>query len=86
MNQCGLLSIGPLGTNVSEISSKYKSFFYKNGRENVFCKTVAIMSGLNVLIADSRAMFNRKKEMQKFDHMAHFRFCHIFKFSLKIYW
>ena len=40
----GLLSIGPLGTNYSEILIKIQNFsFTKNAFENIVCETVAIL-------------------------------------------
>ena len=52
----GLLSIGPLGTNVSEMLIKIQNFsFTKNASENIVCEMAAILSGGDKLIPDSGA-------------------------------
>ena len=40
----GLLSIGPLGTNFSEILIKIKKFHSQKNSENIFCEMAAMLS------------------------------------------
>ena len=40
----GILLIGPLGTDFSEILIRFQTFAFKNGLENVVCKMVATLS------------------------------------------
>ena len=48
----GILFIGPLGTNSSEILIDIDTFSLKNSIENVVCKMVAILSRLQCVKAD----------------------------------
>ena len=44
LNQCWVLSIGPLGTNVSEILIEIHFFHSQNAFGNIVCEMVAIYS------------------------------------------
>ena len=51
----GVLSIGPIRTNFSEILIKIKIFIHKNASENIVCEMVAILSRgnwINMLTPD----------------------------------
>ena len=53
-----LMSIGPLGTNFSEILIKIPNFFHENAFENIICQIAAILLGVDELNLTSKVKVN----------------------------
>ena len=59
----GILLIGSLGTNFSEILIKIQTFFQENAFENVVCKMEAICLDLNMLKNSSAALLAQSLQL-----------------------
>ena len=84
LSQCCLFSIGPLGTNFSEI---FKNFSHDNASENIVCEMAAILSRgrFNTLRPEQNSRHSRAAILHTTSANT-VSWMKIFVFWLKFYW